>query len=247
MSLEPLHFSRLRFMARSPLHYAAASYEATAAMETGSAVHSLVLGGQPILSWEEGRPRRGKDYDAFVAANPGALILTAKAFDEARSIADAVKANPLAQRVLYGKREHSLSWKFGDRECAGRLDVLGDTFVTELKVTQSSEPGKVLWQSLRMGWAAQLAWYLDGAAASGTARPEAAYIVAVESAAPYAVTVFRLTARAIEQGRATYRGWLERLLTCEAADEWPAYAQSVTELDVPDNDVTLDFGDEAAA
>lgn len=253
MALEPLHFSRLRYIARSPLHYAAASYEATAAMETGSAVHSLVLGGQRIIPWTKKSdagnacPRRGKDFDAFEAANPDALILTEDSFNDANNIAEAVKAHPLARRLLEGRREHSLSWRFGDRECAGRLDTLGDSFVTELKVTASSEPGKVLWQSLRMGWAAQLAWYLDGAMASGTAAPDAAYIVAVEPAAPYAVTAFRLTAQAIEQGRRTYRAWLERLLVCEATDEWPPYAQSIVELDVPDNDVELDFGEAEAA
>ncbi len=96
MSLEPLHFSRLKLIARSPLHYAASTVEETTAMERGSAVHSLVLGGAPVVAWEDGRPRRGKDFDAFAEQNQGALILTAKEHGKAKSIADAVKANPLA-------------------------------------------------------------------------------------------------------------------------------------------------------
>ena len=64
--------------------------------------------------------------------------------------------------------------------------------------------------------------------------PDAAYIVAVEPVAPYAVTVLRFTARALEQGRATYRAWLERLLVCRGVfDSFPPYAQSIVELDVP--------------
>jgi hypothetical protein len=253
MPLEPLHFSRLKLIARSPLHYAASDYEETAAMERGSATHSMVLGGAPVVQWsklsDNGNPcpRRGKDYELFVAANPGAIILTGKDYSLARAMADAVRSNALARRVLEGQRELELEWRFGDRPCAGRLDVLGDGFVTELKCTVSSDPTKVMWQSLRMGWFAQLPWYMDGAMQSGIGAPEAAYIVAVEQAAPHAVTVLRLTDRALEQGRRTYRGWLERLLVCEATDEFPPYSQSIVELDVPDNDVALDFGDEAAA
>lgn len=247
MGLEPLHFSRLKLIARSPLHYAASTVEETLAMENGTATHSIVLGGQRVLAWEDGRPRRGKDFDAFEADNPGALILTAKAFAESNAMAEAVLANTLARRVLEGRREQELTWRFGSRDCAGRLDVLGDSFVTELKCTVSADPAKVMWQAMRMGWFAQLPWYMDGAMQAGAATPDAAYIVAVEQKAPHAVTVLRLTDRAIDQGRRTYRGWLERLLVCEATDEWPAYSQSIVPLDVPDNDVELDFGEAEAA
>ena len=52
---------------------------------------------------------------------------------------------------------------------------------------------------------------------------------------------------ALDQGRRMYRTWMETLLVCEASDAWPAYAQGIVPLSVPDNDVELDFGDEAAA
>lgn len=253
MGLDPVRISRLKLIARSPLHYAYATVEETLAMERGSAVHSLVLGGQPVIAWRKVSdagnpcPRRGKDYDAFEADNPGALILTADAFDEAACIADAIKSHNLAMGVLEGEHEIEKAWRFGKRACAGRLDNLAPTHVADLKITQSSEPTKVMWQALRMGWFAQLPWYLDGVLASGTGTPEAAYIVAVEPKAPYAVSVLRFSDRAIEQGRRTYRSWLERLLVCEDTDEWPAYAQSIVELDVPDNDVALDFGEAEAA
>lgn len=243
MSLEPLHYSRLKLMARSPLHYAAATVEETMAMERGSAVHSLVLGGQQVLPWEEGRPRRGTDFEAFEADHPGALILTAKAFDEANAIAQSVLSNPLAMSRLDGAHETEHSWKFGARECAGRIDSLGE-YLTELKVTASADPQKVMWQALKMGWFAQLAWYLDGLNLSGVDVKQLPRLVAVEPKPPYAVTTFRLTPASVDQARCTYRGWLERLLVCEATDDWPPYAQGEVDLDVPDNDVALDFGDE---
>ena len=71
-------------------------------------------------------------------------------------------------------------------------------------------------------------------------------LLAVESTAPYVVTVFRVTERALEQGRRTYRLWFERLMACEEADEWPGYVQSVVPLDVPESD-EVTFGEEEAA
>jgi len=252
MALEPVRFSRLKLMARSPLHYAAATVEETMAMEVGSAVHSLVLGGQRVTIWDKVSdkgnpcPRRGKDYEAFEADNHGALILTPGEYDSATAIANAVKANRLAMKALDGDLEQECTWRFGKRQCAGRMDAIAFDGVTELKVSNTADPARFIWHALKMGWLSQGVWYLDGLAAGGRLL-EHVRIVAVEPKPPYAVTVFRLSANTIDQARRTYRGWFERLLVCERNDEWPPYAQSEVELDVPDNDVQLDFGDDEAA
>ncbi|HYF25325.1 MAG TPA: hypothetical protein VD931_06265, partial [Baekduia sp.] len=54
----------------------------------------------------------------------------------------------------------------------------------------------------------------------------------------------RLTSRALEQGERLWRLWFERFQVCEQSGYWPAYAESVVDLDVPD-DVELTFSDEA--
>lgn len=244
--LPPVHFSRLRLIARSPAHYAYATAEETPSLERGTAVHALVFETQRIVSWEEGRPRRGKDYDKFVADNPNALILTHVEGQKALAMAEAVRRCREAMRVLDGTRETLREWDLGGRACAGTPDVVSRQFVTELKTTVSSHPERFAWQSLRMAYHAQLAWYLDGVMKGGQLAPENAYVVAVESTAPFPVTVFRVSNRAIEEGRKLYRLWWEQLMNCERSDEWPAYAQSVLELDIP-GDVALDFGDAEAA
>lgn len=252
MNSDAIHISRLRLMAKSAAHYAYGYGETeTYAMERGEAVHSLILNeGRRIVSWEKGRPRRGKDYAAFAAANPGALILTDSEGAKARAMAESVLRCPEAVRVLQGQREKQRAWKIGGRDCAGTPDVVGSSYVTELKTCPSSNPDRFTWHSLKLGYHAQLAWYLDGLVLSGVAGVENAYVVAVEAAAPYPVTVLCLTARALEQGRRLYRTWWERLQVCEEADEWPAYAQGVVALDVPDEEQELDFSgleEEAAA
>lgn len=251
MTLDPLRFSRVKLVARSPLHYRHATVEQSLAMERGSAVHSLLLGGDPIVAWTKESangnpcPRRGKEYDAFVAdLDPKTIVLTATAFAEAHAIAEAVKANPLAMRALDGEHEVETKWRFGNRDCAGRIDAITKDGVTELKVSQTADPARFIWHALRMAWLSQDVWYLDGLTAAGRVL-EQCRIVAVEPTAPFAVTTFRLTEHAVERARRTYRAWVETILVCESCDEWPAYAQGEVELDVPDNDVALDFGDAA--
>jgi hypothetical protein len=252
MTLDPVRYSRLKLMALSPAHYQAAAVEETYAMERGSAVDAMVFGTQEVLAWglnEKGnqRPRTGKDYDAFAADHPGALILTTSEYQEARTQADAVRSSTMAMRLLDGNRQNEITWRFGPRACAGRPDVWVPSHVTELKCTVSSQPRRFRRQARSLGYCGQIVWYMDGLAAAGLAAPEAGYIVAVEGTAPFVVTVFRLNQTDIDRGRRDYRAWFEQLMVCEAANEWPGYSQAVVELGAYDDDVELDFtGVEAA-
>ena len=95
-----------------------------------------------------------------------------------------------------------------------------------------------------MGYHAQLAWYMDGVEAAGLPAPHDGYIVAVESKAPYAVVCYQLTPRAFDMGRRSYRLWLEQLAVCEQSNFWPGYVQSVTPLDVPEDETLWINGEE---
>lgn len=251
--LEAVRFSRLKLIARSPLHYAAATVEETNAMEVGSAVHSLVLGGKRVVQYvgepdpETGETkkvvRRGKEWETFQREHADDLILTASEFYAADAIAQSVKRNPLARAALEGGTfEQEWFWKFGARACGGRPDCVTADSVVELKVSRTANPADFIWHAQRMGWLSQLAWYLDGCATNGTVLKHCK-IVAVEPKPPYAVTVFVLDDETIDKARRQYRSWFERLLVCEATGEFPSYAQSEVVLSLPDNDIALDFGD----
>jgi len=248
--VKPLHFSALKKMARSPAHYKAAlemPSEDKPAFRLGRLVHTLVLGGPAYEVWDGGQ-RRGKAWDEFVKANEDVDIVSTDELETARGMADSVLADMAARDLLVGEHECLFTWRIGERDCAGRLDVLDPLgFITELKTTTDAEPDRFGRTAVRLGDAAQLAWYLDGAKAAGIGTPDRAYIVAVEKAPPYVVTCLELTPRALEMGRRTYRLWLEQLLVCEASDSWPGYVQGIWPLDVPDDfNLTID-GDEGAA
>jgi len=233
----PVRFSRLREMARSALHYRHAVQEDrddSLAMRIGRGGHAMLF-GMPIARWT-GPVRRGKEWDAFKEANAGREILNETEFTAADGIAKAVRSNPLAADLI-GKAgalyEHELGWRIGDRACSARIDALhGDLrAVIELKTTKCAEPSKFARDAWFRGYHAQLAWYGEAVRLSAGVQVAAHYIVAVESQAPFAVTVLRLTPKAIERGTALWRSWWERLMVCEASNAWPAYTQRIEEFD----------------
>lgn len=238
MTLASVRFSHLKLIAKSALHFRYAVDEdsdQSLAMRLGSHCHALLF-DQPLAVYH-GKTRTGAAWKEFQTLNSGRTIVNSREHDEARRMADAVLANREAVELLAcGPREQTIDWEVLGRTCSGTPDVRGREFVVELKTTRCSDPDRFVRDGLRRCYHAQLAWYMDGVIASGLGTPSKAAIVAVESAAPHPVTVLHLTDRAIDQGRRLCRLWMERLLSCEASDQWPGYAQSSVPFDVPDDD-----------
>lgn len=243
--MDPVHFSTLKRIAQSPMHYRYALAHPpsdTPSFRFGRLVHGLVLGGHEPLVYDG--DRRGKAWADFKAAHEGADIVTADEMARARAAADAVLSHREAARLLDGcETEVAIDWQIGERACAGRVDALHPSRVVELKTASTADPERLMRAARHYGYHAQLSWYAHGA---GLVAPEA-YIIAVESAAPHAVSVLRLTPRTLDEGARIWRLWIERLLACEAADEWPGYAQTVLDWDTDGADDDLIFDEEAAA
>lgn len=239
---DPLRFSRLKLMGKSPAHYAAYVPTPTGAMETGTAADALLLGGQPVLAYP-GPVRRGKEYDAFCERNPGALIVTQREGEIAHGIAEAVTKCPDAMRLLTGVRQETIYWDFNGRTCRGTPDVRGDGFLTDLKTGETSDPRFFPFKVRRFAYHGQMSFYETGVALAGLPSVTQSYIVAVEQAPPHVVTVYRLTAATIELGARLWRTWLEQLQVCEASGSFPAYSQSVVDLELFDDNELLELGD----
>lgn len=231
--LSPVHFSQLRHIARSPAHYRCyldAPREPTAAMRLGAAVHRMLLGGPPLCVFD-GPRRAGKEWEAFKAANDGKEIFSQSEYLAADRIAAAVLEHPFAGRLLSGECERELGWDFLGRRCSSTPDCVNDA-VVELKTASTTQPERFKGACLRMAYHAQLAFYCDAVRVATGRDIQRAYIVGVETAAPYCVTVLRLTPATLHEGRKLCRLWMELLLNCESSDEWPGYAQSELSWDV---------------
>lgn len=236
--LPALRFHQLRRIGQSPAHYKAAIEQGDPA-PSGTALHSVLLGGKRLAKWDrqtdagKSAPRNGQYWESFKRDNPDALILTPSEYAETAGMVAAVRANDDAMSLLQGALEQSLYWDALGRRCRGTPDVLGASFVTELKSARTTDPRRFKWDAIKLAYHVQLAWYVDGAARLGKVQPNAtAHVVAVENSAPYVVTVFDVEPADLELGRRTYRSWLELLQACEDADHWPGYVQCRVPLGV---------------
>lgn len=243
----PVRFSNLKRIGQSPAHYLAAlsSDRDTPSLRKGRAVHSMLLGNPADVAVYTG-PTRGKgaktEREAWKAEQllAGRTILSVAQNDAVQRMRDAIMAHRDARSVLFGRdvsTEKTLHWTDQGRKCRGTPDVVrGADYVAELKTDLSSEPGRFNTRGRWYEYHSQLAWYRGGLVHSGAGRPRDALIVAVESSAPYPVTVFELTPRALDLGERTCRLWFERLLVCEASNRFPPYIECRVPFDVPDED-----------
>lgn len=234
----PVRFSRLKHMALSPLHYwdaCQADRDDTLAMRLGRGTHAMVL-GEPVVCYP-GR-RVGKAWEQFAARHEGSEILNEREWDVAAGISRNILRHPIAVELLLGPevtREQTIEWAWMGRACTSRPDArLGGRIVTDLKTTRCAEPYRFQRDATSMGYPAQLAFYAMATAAVTGQDVEELYVVAVESKRPYAVTVLRLEDEARLAGMQQCRLWFERLLQCEAADDWPAYTGAVVSFGTRD-------------
>lgn len=238
----PVRFSHLKAYGRSAMHGLQARTvdgdEQTYAMQRGTAVHALLFGNRKVCGYP-GATRRGKEYDAFVADHPDTEILTMAEYLKARQMADAVLASKVAKPFLQGVTEETLRFRWNGLDCRATPDIRGEDFLTELKTSATSEPERFQWQALRMHYHAQMRMQQIA-----RADDTPCFIVCVESAAPYPVTVFRIEERALDMGERMLILWAERLKACESANVFPAYAEYVVPLDVPQDDTDIEFNDE---
>jgi len=247
-----LHFSQLKHLAKSPLHFrhaCDATVEPTRAMRIGSAVHALVLGqpnGRKVIRFS-GEARRGDIWTAFERTPESEIILTSTEWLEAEEIANAVKANPLAQTLLAGARcEVPLSWTEGDDlRCSTRgIDILtASGGLGELKTTTSTEPEAWKRQAFSMYYPQQLVFYRRGALANGIPVSKDLFLLGVETRAPFDVVVLELTEAMIDLAERTVTLWLEKLRVYRESNQWPGYAQGPVPFD-PTNWMRDDEGED---
>lgn len=233
----PLHFSTLKAMALSPMHYAhlnAVGREETRSLRLGIALDAGVFSTRPVVVYQgDRRGAKWKDFEAV--QDPAAVIITAKEEPLVAGMARALLSRPDALELLRGTRQKTIDWTIAGRPCQGTPDAFTPERITDLKTSRTAHPERFPYEARRYGYLAQLAWYATGLELAGYPRPKRGYIVAVESAPPHPVTIFELTERALEQGERTWRLWFERLRACEESNAWPPYAEYAVPLDAPDD------------
>jgi len=246
--MQPVRFSHLKHIGRSPSHYREArrGRPDSASLRLGRLVDILTFGGDPLVF--DGS-RRGKAWDAFEEANPGADLFTSTELATAEPIVASLLEDPrhwhARDLLTHGTFKERIHWSWLGRPCSGEPDVAGE-FLVDLKTTRNAQPEWFKRDALWRSYHAQLAWYRNGLLLCGSQPPAECYIVAVETSPPYPVTVLRLTERTIEQGERLCRLWMERLISCESSNQWPGYVQSAVDWEI-EAELDLTFGDDEEA
>ena len=234
-----LHFSNLKHIGTSPAHYALSCQEERedpTSFRIGRAIHALVLlGVVPIVY--SGGVRRGKEWDAFkiqTELDGGSVedILNDTEYNTAMGAYESILACPLAMEKLHlcQHREESVDFVRNGIPCTGRIDAWGDKTLVEIKTTACSKPKKFLYDASKFSYHAQLAWYdiaLGTQYIPGATAWRDQYIIAVETSAPYCVTVVKLDDLRIDQGHTLVETWLSTLAECIESGFYPSYPDSL--------------------
>jgi hypothetical protein len=232
-----IHYSTLKHVARSPLHYRHAlthdTQPDTDAMLLGRVADYATLEPEKLAThvavWA-GR-RAGKAYEAFCLEHRGKDIIKREAYEIAMMIAESARKAG-GKMLTGGAAQVVLQWTDAEFGLAlkGRLDYLSRGYgILDLKTTADASALAFGRRAASLQYPVQAAMYTDGAEANGYGVLPYT-ILAVESRAPFAATTYVVTPDQLDQGRETYRGWLRTVKECTDRGEWPAYSPGVLQL-----------------
>lgn len=239
--ISAVHWSTLKEMRRSPLHYKwALEHERkdTPTLMKGRAAHTAILDPDNFLRHYvlcPLRDRRAKGFKAFAQQHVGKTILFEKEYQTALNIRDAVRSHKEASRLLFGgETEKTITWTDPDTglKCKSRLDFLGKR-LGDLKTARSVERRMFANAIVSYQYHGQMGMYRDAVMAAEGRVPDQVFIVAVESNPPHDVAVFILGDAEMERGMHIYRSYLQRVKDCNDEGAWPGRYPEAEAITLP--------------
>lgn len=245
----PVRFTRLKTFAMSPAHYLLSCQggrEETIAMRMGSGFHAAVFGNREVVCYEG--IRRGKAWEAFDrdARDRMAVVLNEKEYAIARGMIDAILRHDRAMELLFdgATTEFRIDWAIGTRLCQSTPDSFSfGKRCVDLKSTRCAEPRWFAREALKRHYHAQLSFYEDAImtfGGSSDVRPADSFLVAVENAPPFNVTIVRIPDETREAGSRICRSWWEQLTLAEDVGSYRGYVEHDVDLVIPEEFVPVE-------
>lgn len=219
--------------------------EPARALVVGNAIHTAILepdlfkSAYLILPDLDLRTKAGRaERDAFIAAHPGATVLTVEERDTALACGTAVRRHPVVSR-LFKDGVAEQSYFTVDRETGElikcRLDWFRDGagMIVDVKSTDDASEEGFGKSIANFRYHVQQPWYQDVLRQEyGEAPPYWAFL-AVEKKPPYKIGLYYLTADDIDLGYRLARRDFLRILECKATGYWPDYATEAKPIALP--------------
>ena len=209
--------------------------EPTPALIFGQIVHKLVLEREDFLTdfavapGSDKRSKLGKEeWETFQATLNGRTVVSTADFLRASEMADAVRAHPLAAKLLAGRHETPHFWTDPDtgEECKCRTDaetvIDGQLWIVDYKTTQDASTEGFQREANKYGYDFQAAMYCEGVQAETGQTPRFAF-VAQEKAPPYAINIFVADEEFVARGYDIYRELLGLYHECRTTGNWFGY------------------------
>lgn len=199
-------------------------------LDEGTFTHSLLH--EPELIAEQyaiyhGFRRAGKDYDAFVAANPGKMILSRSMEANGRAYAKAVTALPEALKMLKrGQSELSIALVLHDVPVKARFDNIDPDWSPDrgiiLDTKTSRDPaGKEFFKHTIKEYKYDLSAALYSAVAEAHyGKPFDFYWLVISKTAPPEARLYKASAQTMTKGRTDVSIALEKYKHCLKTGLW---------------------------
>ncbi|HUQ93846.1 MAG TPA: PD-(D/E)XK nuclease-like domain-containing protein [Bryobacteraceae bacterium] len=229
---------------KTPAHFRYGIRAESNATDLGQATHLAVLEPEKFQSQVIRGPadRRGNKWaDAQAnATNSRRLLLTASDYDKALTIGEAVRANPLLEKILDGtkaKIEHTAVWedKLTGTLCRCRPDTIREdmNLMLDVKTARDASPRGFQKAIAEYGYHVQEALYTQGWQYAGGKPIDAVIFLVYETEPPFLHALYELPPSAVAEGHAIARHTIDLYAECLKTGTWPGYSQEVTELALP--------------
>lgn len=229
---------------KSPLHayhihplLGGAEKQATRAMDMGSVVHDLILGGGSevaVLDFDSYRTKAAQEARDAATAD-GLIPMLQKDHEKAMQIAGKISAQlPSDFHTVEHTTEEPVIWTADNGvECQSRFDwVSFETgLMYDLKLTTDASPDGFTRKIISMGYDIQMAFYtmaIEKTAPHLAGRTKWKFIVA-ETDEPNAVSILQPDSSFMELGRMKVERALSQWAVCLETGLWPGYGEKMIE------------------
>lgn len=156
----------------------------------------------------------------FEQDNAGKAILTAAQYQNCMSAIEALRSHHSAMTYLTGRYEVTLEGVLFGEPCKGRLDVVGDGFISDLKTCSSASPHAFGRSAANLNYDFKLAFY-SLLYREEYGRFPSVFVVSQETSGDFDTCVFDVPEIVIENAVDDVRRVMLQYQICRSRNIWP--------------------------